>query len=133
MEIFLQFEPNPPKTTAQEKKIAVKYDGKPIVYDSERLVKARRAFLSSLTPFKPDAPFTGPLSLSMVWIFRTPKDGIDGWKPTRPDTDNLVKLLKDCMTKMGFWQDDAQVCHEECLKFQFKECPHGVMIVIKEL
>lgn len=133
MEIFLQFEPNPPRTTAQEKKIAVKDDGEPIVYDPERLVKARRAFLSNLAPFKPDAPFTGPLSLSMVWIFRTPKDGVDGWKPTRPDTDNLVKLLKDCMTKMGFWQDDAQVCAEDCLKFQFKEGPHGVRIVLEEL
>ena len=28
---------------------------------------------------------------------------------TKPDTDNLQKLLKDCMTKCGFWKDDAQV------------------------
>ena len=33
-------------------------------------------------------------------------------KDTKPDTDNLQKLLKDCMTAVGFWVDDAQVCSE---------------------
>ena len=28
---------------------------------------------------------------------------------TRPDCDNVAKLLIDCMTKLGFWLDDAQV------------------------
>jgi len=26
-----------------------------------------------------------------------------------PDTDNLLKNLLDCMTKMQFWKDDRQV------------------------
>lgn len=133
MEIFLQFEPNPPRTTAQEKKIAVKYDGTPIVYDSERLVKARRAFLAKLTPFQPAAPLLGPIRLQIDWFFTTPNYQDDGWKTSRPDTDNLVKLLKDCLTKLNFWQDDAQVCLELCSKFQFKEGPHGVRITIEEL
>ena len=33
-------------------------------------------------------------------------------KSTRPDTDNLVKLLKDVMTKTGYWWDDSQVAYE---------------------
>jgi Holliday junction resolvase RusA-like endonuclease len=133
MEIFLQFEPNPPRTTAQMKKIAVKYDGTPIVYDSERLVKARTAFLAKLTPFQPPAPILGPIRLQIDWIFTSPSIQYDGWKTTKPDTDNLVKLLKDCMTKLNFWQDDAQICHEVCRKFQFKDCQHGVRIMIEEL
>lgn len=28
---------------------------------------------------------------------------------TKPDLDNSVKLLQDCMTKLGFWQDDRFV------------------------
>lgn len=31
------------------------------------------------------------------------------WRVTKPDTDNLQKMLKDCMTLTGFWNDDAQV------------------------
>ena len=37
-------------------------------------------------------------------------------KSTRPDTDNLVKLLKDVMTKCGYWWDDSQVAYETISK-----------------
>ena len=37
--------------------------------------------------------------------------------PTKPDTDNLQKLFKDCMTKLGFWKDDARVASEIAEKF----------------
>ena len=36
---------------------------------------------------------------------------------TKPDTDNLQKLLKDCMTAEHFWTDDALVCSEITEKF----------------
>ena len=39
------------------------------------------------------------------------------WKITPPDTDNLIKLFKDCMTRTGWWLDDAQVCSEITEKF----------------
>jgi len=39
------------------------------------------------------------------------------WKTTKPDTDNLIKMLKDCMTTAGFWKDDAIVCSEVTEKF----------------
>ena len=25
------------------------------------------------------------------------------WKTSKPDTDNLIKMLKDCMTRTGYW------------------------------
>lgn len=31
------------------------------------------------------------------------------WDPTRPDLDNLVKLLLDAATAAGWWKDDAIV------------------------
>ena len=37
-------------------------------------------------------------------------------KITKPDTDNMVKLLKDCLTKCSFWKDDAQVANETVVK-----------------
>ena len=33
-------------------------------------------------------------------------------KDTRPDTDNLLKLLKDVLKGCRFWHDDAQVAEE---------------------
>ena len=48
---------------------------------------------------------------------------------TRPDTDNLQKLLKDCMTRVGFWNDDAQVCREEVTKRWSRQAP-GIAIKV---
>lgn len=39
------------------------------------------------------------------------------YRTTKPDTDNLQKLLKDCMTTEHFWTDDALVCSEITEKF----------------
>ena len=53
------------------------------------------------------------------------------YKTSRPDTDNLQKLLKDCMTLVGFWDDDALVASELVEKF-WAEFP-GIYIRIEKL
>lgn len=53
------------------------------------------------------------------------------YKLTRPDTDNLQKLLKDCMTDMGFWTDDSLVCSEIVEKF-WADTP-GIYVKIEVL
>ncbi len=50
---------------------------------------------------------------------------------TKPDTDNLQKMLKDCMTKCYFWQDDALVASELFEKF-WVEIP-GIFVRIEVL
>jgi len=42
----------------------------------------------------------------MIWSWLA---GEDGWKITRPDLDNLLKLALDAATAAGWWHDDAQV------------------------
>ena len=72
----------------------------------------------ALAPFAPDKPFGGPVRLLVKWCF--PSDGrhADGeWKTTKPDTDNLDKALKDEMTRLRYWYDDAQVASEISEKF----------------
>ena len=53
------------------------------------------------------------------------------YRITKPDTDNLQKMLKDCMTKVGFWKDDALVASEITEKF-WADQP-GIYIRIEEL
>ena len=71
-------------------------------YDTARLKMARNTFESLLRRHAPEKPMEGPLSLTVEWRFatKTHKDG--AYRVTRPDTDNLQKLLKDCMTASGF-------------------------------
>ena len=53
------------------------------------------------------------LKLAFVWPYRKsePKKNRIGLIPktTKPDWDNLAKTLQDVLTRLRFWEDDAQV------------------------
>lgn len=130
MQIFLLM--TPPTVTAQESKIAV-VRNKPIVYKPEKIKQAKKEIIKHLRPFKPDTPLDGPIELKVVWLFpRGKRHKHLEWRTTRPDTDNLEKLLKDCMTEVGFWKDDALVVKETVYKVWSEE-PTGISIEIKKL
>ena len=120
----------PPTVTHQEKKIGVR-GGKPYVYEPEDLKAARVKLTAHLSGHRLDKPLSGGLRLVVKWCF--PRgDHRDGeYRITKPDTDNLQKLLKDCMTACGFWKDDAQVASEICEKF-WAELP-GIYIAVETL
>lgn len=80
----------------------------------------------------PNKKYTGPVRLIVKWLFPMTKTSKHGqYKHTRPDTDNLQKLLKDCMSDVGFWEDDALVVSEIVEKF-WAEVP-GIYIKIEEV
>lgn len=65
----------------------------------------------------PEQPLEGPILLQVFFGYKAKtKKQCWSWKMTRPDTDNCIKTLKDVMTRMGFWKDDAQVVFEICAK-----------------
>ncbi len=106
----------PPTTTHQQKAVRV-VKGKPMFYEPPDLAKARTKLIAHLTQYRPTAPMEGGVRLVVKWCFPC-GDRPDGtYRTTKPDTDNLQKLLKDCMTHVGFWKDDAQVASEVVEKF----------------
>lgn len=120
-----------PTTTHQQKQVTVK-NGKPIFYEPPDLVAARAKLTAHLGPNTPEKKFTGPVRLIAKWCFPLSGKHKDGeWKATKPDTDNLQKLLKDCMTSLEFWTDDALVASEIAEKFWAKV--PGIYIRIEEL
>lgn len=130
MKMFLLM--NPPTVTAQESKVAV-VRNKPIIYKPEKIKQAKKEIIKHLMPFKPKEPMQGPIELKVVWLFpRGRRHKHFEWRTTRPDTDNLEKLLKDCMTEVGFWEDDALVVSETVYKIWSDE-PTGISIEIKPL
>ena len=122
----------PPTVTAQEKKLTTIH-GKPFMYDSAEIKDAKSKFIAYLSKHKPAQPYTSAVQLVVKWCFPIKdKKHLNGdYKITKPDTDNLQKLLKDCMTKLGFWKDDALVCSEIIEKF-WSDIP-GIFIRIEEL
>lgn len=121
---------NPPTITYQEHKVRV-VDGKPVFYDPEDLRAAKEKLLAYLSQHRPDRPYRNGVRLYVKWCFPAGKHKDGTYRITKPDTDNLQKLLKDCMTKTGFWKDDAQVASEIVEKF-WSKIP-GIFIRVEEL
>ena len=123
---------DPPTSTAQMKQVRV-VKGKPVFYDPPAVKEARNVLSAHLAVHKPDKPMAGPVSLRVLWLFPRGKSHKNGeWRTTEPDTDNLQKLLKDCMTRCGFWNDDAQVVCEVAEK-RWADEPSGIYIEVEEL
>lgn len=123
-----------PAGTHQMKKVTV-VNGKPRFYEPESLKAAREYYMTMLKPHAPKAPLKGAISFETVWYYKPSKSSKvkNGMlKITAPDTDNLVKLLKDCMTACGFWKDDAQVAREYIAKYWDKQC-EGIRICVTEV
>ncbi len=130
MEFFIAM--NPPTATAQMKQVRMA-GNKPIFYDPPKVREARQALCGHLSKHKPPSPMTGAVSLCVMWLFPKGKSHKNGeWRTSRPDTDNLEKLLKDCMTAVGFWKDDAQVAREAVEK-RWSDEPCGIYIEVEEM
>lgn len=120
MQISFFLPMKPPTITHQQKDIAV-VKGKPVVYEPTELKVARSKLMAYLGQHAPAVPLQGAIRLGVKWCFPITGKHEDGeWKTSKPDTDNLQKLLKDCMTDCGYWKDDAQVVSEITEKFWAK-------------
>lgn len=121
----------PPTKTHQEKAVTV-VKGKPVFYDPAELKATRAKLIAHLGKHIPDKKYTGAVRLITKWCFPVLGKHRDGeYKTSKPDTDNLQKMLKDVMTQLGYWTDDAQVASEIIEKF-WAELP-GIYIKITNL
>ncbi len=130
MEIEFFLPMNPPTVTHQEKQVRVA-NGKPRFYEPQELKNARAMLYDRLCSRRPVEPLSGGVRLVVKWCFPRGRHRDGAYRVTKPDTDNLQKLLKDCMTQAGFWQDDAQVCSEIVEKF-WAERP-GIYVKVEPL
>ena len=129
MQFFMPMKP--PTVTQQEHRVTVK-SGKPVFFDTQEIKNAKVKLRDNLADFVPDEPYDCGVRLMVKWLFPVTEKHTDGeYKITKPDTDNLQKMLKDIMTDLKFWKDDALVASEIIEKF-YADIP-GLFIVIQEL
>lgn len=129
IEFFLPME-KVPTATHQEKQVHV-VNGKPVFYEPPEVKAARQKLMAYLGKHVPEDPYCCGVRLIVKWCFPKGRHKNGAYKTTKPDTDNLQKMLKDVMTKLQFWQDDAQVASEIVEKFWAE--PPGIYIRIEEL
>ena len=115
-----------PTKTFQAKKITVR-NGKAIIYTPPELKEIQGKYIAYLSKHAPEKPLEGAVQLSTIWCFPEDKHHTNG----NYKTDNLVKMLKDCMTQCGFWKDDAQVAVELITK-RYNDI-EGILICAKEI
>lgn len=128
MEFFIPM--IPPTATHQEQQVRV-VKGKPVFYDPPKVAAARSKLTAYLAGHKPEHPLEGGVRLLVKWCFPRGRNQDGEYRTSKPDTDNLQKLLKDCMSDVGFWKDDAQVASEICEKF-WAEVP-GIYVCAEEI
>ncbi|WP_288339174.1 RusA family crossover junction endodeoxyribonuclease [uncultured Allobaculum sp.] len=101
-------------------------------YKTKALKDWEATLKAALLPYRLEKPLEGPVSLTVTFGYQAKKkSNLWKWKTTRPDTDNMIKTVKDVMTRMGFWKDDAQIVVERCSKFWSKD--PGIGIVVEPL
>ena len=130
----------PPKTTAQAttRVFRNKYTGKMFIGKDKRGQSVREELMGLLRPYIPEKPFTNAVELKVKWQYpfrksETKKNIAKGmiWCTTKPDCDNLNKLLADCITRLGFWTDDSLVA---VLHFEKFYCSNsGIEVEINEI
>ena len=118
-----------PTVTAQEKQINKKTG---TLYTPGKVADVKEKYLAHLESHKPKRVFFPPVSLRVCFMFHSDKVEQPTFKTTKPDTDNMLKLLKDCMTVKGFWKDDAHVAIEEISKC-WVSGPEGILIEVEEV
>lgn len=111
------------------------------VYDAGTAEGWKGSIAMAAAPFRPPSPLLGPLRVDIDFYFPRPKYLMARKYPdgpmrhtSKPDRDNLDKAALDCLTTLGFWDDDSQACEGEPRKFYVaKGNQPGARIVITVL
>ena len=130
---------HPPKATHQSAlRVFKNKAGKTFVGKSSKGRQTESQLLLLLEPHRPKTPLRGALKMKVLWNFPFRKSEPKKNKAlnlipchTRPDCDNLLKFLCDCMERLDFFETgDAQIYDIQFIKSWAKT--HGITITIKE-
>lgn len=135
LKFFMPMKRVPTHTAQQGSRAAIgkgKKAGKIVHYRDTELDAVHSLYTAHLAAHRPEVPFQPPIRLGMRFQFPLTKKGKEGyWKTTKPDDDNMVKVPKDVMTKLGFWPDDAACSSTNYDKIHSANT--GVWIYIEQL
>ena len=91
--------------------------------------KDKKDIMLQIAKFKPKQPFAGDITLHLTFYMPRPKSHYRTGKRShvrkakapvfhsvKPDLDNLVKLISDCIGNRTFIVDDSQICALSAIK-----------------
>lgn len=108
------------------------------MYDDLKSRNAKRSLLSIIQDRAPRIPLDCPLQLDLEFHMPRPKnhyrtgknagllrEDAPDWHTSKPDKDNLRKLVMDAMNRV-FWRDDSLICAGTTIKV-YSERPRTVI------
>ncbi len=121
----------PPKTTSQQKgafrcgngiRFFKKAKVKAAEHDLLLLLQAEKMRARSKEDFTDGNAVRVYIKFCYPYLASEKKWVVDGrhqvFINTRPDVDNLVKMVNDCITRLGWWKDDGQVAILRVMKMR---------------
>ena len=126
----------PPTATSQQKGACSIKGGGVRFFKKKHVQQAENSLWALLMPHRPETPLEGALRLSVCFYYPWRKsekkavvrDHHSMPITSRPDCSNLIKLIEDVMTGLGFWRDDGQISHLEVEK-RYTDTP-GIYVQI---
>jgi Holliday junction resolvase RusA-like endonuclease len=93
--------------------------GRAMTYKDPKQRHEEGSLNAFLAQHQPQEPLDGPVLLGVKAFMPIPKSKPKKWQAaamsgavrpvTKPDLDNILKHVKDCLSTMRYWQDDRQV------------------------
>lgn len=122
-----------PDTTHNALEPGRRKDGSPCIRKSERLRRAEAKWEAHLGRHVPDEPLAGPLAMEVRYCYEPDRCHPEGTpKDTPPDTDNLDKVVRDAMGRLGYFAvGDQQIATGMSTKAYSR--PEGVYVRIYEI
>jgi len=121
----------PPTKTAQQK-AARRVKGKTYYYEDGDLAQVRQKLLAWTGKHRPEKPLEGPLRLTVKWLFPLITRAHGGqYKDTKPDLDNIIKMLADALEQNGFYHNDSQIASMILEKFWADQV--GIFVQIESI
>ena len=104
----------PTRSTAQGKRISARGGKSPRVFKTKQLNQWETVFTLMLKQSAPATPLEGPVKVHVKFVYLAPKSWPKHLRETelemtgKPDGDNAIKGILDCLTRAGYWVDDVQ-------------------------
>lgn len=119
-----------PSTTAQQKGVRIAVNRStgravPTFYKKSKVAAAESMYDMMLSLHAPQIPLVGPVQILIVMVWpplKKDKSNKFTYKTTKPDFDNASKAIIDSMTRLGYWEDDAQIVQATITKMHGPKC-----------
>ena len=113
-----------PKPQPRPRAFVNKATGRARVYEEGTAEHWKSQVAEAARPHLPQEPIVGAIEMDVVFELPRPQR-LMRKRDTflriphikKPDTDNLIKAVKDALTDIGMWRDDSQVYDERARKF----------------